>query len=171
MAEVTAKNATAFLSSRRRFLAGAGAFVAWSHLPKFARSAGRDPRLLVVILRGAIDGLAVVPPISDPDYHTLRGDLAIGAPGFEPTLPLDGFFGLNNSLAYLHKLYQAREALFVHAVATNYRERSHFDGQDVLESGAWGPKVERTGWLNRAIAVLPKGERIRPAEGLAVSTT
>ena len=157
--------------SRRVFLASAGAFIAWSQMPRFAHAAGRDPRLVVVVLRGAMDGLAVVPPVGDPDYPALRGEMAIGAPGLEPVLALDGFFGLNDALPGLHARYQAREALIVHAAATPYRERSHFDGQDVLESGMQAPNASRTGWLNRAVEALPAGETIRPASGLAVSAT
>lgn len=157
--------------TRRAVLAGAGAFVAWSQMPAIAQSEGRDPRLVVVILRGALDGLAAVPPIGDPHYAALRGDLAVGAPGREPALALDGFFGLNDAMPNLHRRYQAGEALFVHATATPYRERSHFDGQDVLESGLSAPQADRSGWLNRAIAALPVAGRIAPISGLAVSPT
>jgi uncharacterized protein (DUF1501 family) len=157
--------------SRRVFLAGAGAFIAWANLPRPAYAATRDPRFVAVILRGAMDGLAVVPPIGDRDYLGLRGDLAIGAAGAEPTLPLDGLFGLNNAMPKLHALYQAGDALIVHATATPYRERSHFDGQDVLESGLMGPGDRRTGWLNRAAAAIPTGEGVRPISGLAASPT
>jgi uncharacterized protein (DUF1501 family) len=157
--------------NRRVFLASAGAFVAWSRIPTFAKASERDPRFLVVILRGAMDGLAVVPPIGDPDYSSLRGDLAIGAPGLEPVLPLDGFFGLNDALPAFHARYLAGEALVVHAAATPYRDRSHFDGQDVLENGTAGPRAMRTGWLNRAVAALPAGEGISPIASLAASPT
>lgn len=157
--------------SRRTFLASAGALVAWSYMPQFAYAAPRDPRLVVVILRGAMDGLAVVPPVGDPDYEALRGDLAIGVPGLEAALPLDGFFGLNDAMPLLHARYQSGEALIIHAAATPYRERSHFDGQDVLESGMPAPKASRTGWLNRAVEALPRGEKVRRADGLAVGST
>jgi uncharacterized protein (DUF1501 family) len=156
--------------SRRVFLASAGALIAWAQIPRLALAAGRDPRLVVVILRGAMDGLAVVPPVGDADYRALRGDLAIGADGRESALPLDGFFGLNDALPALHARYHAGEALIVHATATPYRERSHFDGQDVLESGFAGPRASRSGWLNRAVAALPVAGSIAPT-GLAVSPT
>ncbi|MCX5493183.1 DUF1501 domain-containing protein [Kaistia dalseonensis] len=157
--------------SRRLFLAGAGAFVAWAQMPRFAFAGTRDPRFVVVILRGALDGLAVVPPIADPEYPELRGDLAIGSPGQGGTLPLGGFFALNDAMPNLHARYQKREALIVHAAASAYRDRSHFDGQDVLESGMAGPRMSRDGWLNRAADALPKGGAVRPTEGLAVSAT
>jgi len=158
--------------SRRVFLAGAGAFIAWANLPKPAYAApGREPRFVAVILRGAMDGLAVVPPVGDKDYADLRGDLAFGAAGREPALPLDGFFALNNAMPGLHALYQKGEALIVHATATPYRDRSHFDGQDVLESGLNGPGLAPTGWLNRAAGAIPAGEGVRPVSGLAASPT
>jgi uncharacterized protein (DUF1501 family) len=97
-----------------------------------------------------------VPPYADPDYARLREQLAIGAPGTtDGALPLDGHFGLNPGLSFVHEAYTAREALIFHAVATPYRERSHFDGQDVLESGLTQPHASQVGWLNRAVAGLP----------------
>ncbi|MET3896332.1 uncharacterized protein (DUF1501 family) [Devosia sp. UYZn731] len=157
--------------SRRMFLASAGAFVAWASLPRHAYAGTRDPRFITIILRGAMDGLAVVPPIGDPDYATLRGELAIGAPGQEQTLALDGFFGLNNAMPGLHAMYQAGEALIVHAAATPYRDRSHFDGQDVLESGMPGAKLSASGWMNRVAEAIPVGEGVRPVTGLAATPT
>lgn len=158
--------------SRRVFLAGAGAFVAWANLPRPAYAApGREPRFVAVILRGAMDGLAVVPPVGDKDYAALRGDLAFGAAGQEPALPLDQFFALNAAMPGLHALYLKGEALVVHASATPYRDRSHFDGQDVLESGLNGPGLAPSGWLNRAAAAIPAGEGVRPVSGLAASPT
>jgi uncharacterized protein (DUF1501 family) len=157
--------------SRRGFLAAAGSFVAWAGLPRIAKAAGRDPRFVVVILRGAMDGLAFAPPVADPDYAALRGDLAIGADGREPALRLDGFFGLNSAMPKLHARYTAGEALIVHASATSYRDRSHFDGQDVLESGLVGPGGETDGWLNRVALALPASDRVGGAAGLAASPT
>jgi uncharacterized protein (DUF1501 family) len=158
--------------SRRTFLAGAGAFVAWASLPRASYAAqGRDPRFIAVILRGAMDGLAVVPPIADPDFPALRGDLAIGTGGYGNTLPLDGFFALNDAMPLLHKHYTAGDALLIHAAATGYRDRSHFDGQDVLESGYAGPRLSRSGWLNRAAAAIPPGDGVAPIKGLAATPT
>ena len=158
--------------SRRVFLAGAGTFVAWAAMPRFAfAGVTRDPRLVVVILRGAMDGLAVVPPIGDPDYPALRGDMGIGTAGYEATLPLNDFFGLNQAMSALHGMYTDNEAAIIHAAATAYRDRSHFDGQDVLESGMTAPHASDTGWLNRVAAALPAGDKVRPANGLAASPT
>ena len=121
--------------TRRELLLGSGALFAWAYVPRLARAEGRDPRLLMIVLRGALDGLAAVAPVGDPDWIKLRGDKALRLEGKTPALPLDGFFALNPAMPNLHRLYQAGQATIVHAVATPYRERSHFDGQDVLESG------------------------------------
>src|SRR5437868_11680285 len=143
-------------STRRELLGGAGVLFAWPFLPKLARAEGRDPRLLAIVLRGALDGLAAVAPVHDPDWAPLRGDKGLG--GATPGLPLDSFFALNPAMPNMHRLYQAKAVTFVHAVATPYRERSHFDGQDVLESGYAVPGTADTGWLNRALlAVQPEG--------------
>src|SRR6202043_4176836 len=142
------------LPSRREALIGAGALFAWTQMPKLARAEGRDPRLLVIVLRGALDGLGAVAPVGDPDWIGLRGDRALVLDGKTPALPLDGFFALNPAMPNFHRLYQAGQAMVVHAVATPYRERSHFDGQDVLESGFGGPSTTDTGWLNRALSAL-----------------
>jgi uncharacterized protein (DUF1501 family) len=140
--------------TRRALLLGSGALFAWAGLPHLARAEGRDPRFLAIVLRGGLDGLAVVAPIGDPDWRTLRGDKALTLDGPSPALPLGDFFALNPAMPSLHRLYRAGQALFVHAVATPYRERSHFDGQDVLESGFGGPGAADTGWLNRAVSAL-----------------
>lgn len=124
----------------------------------FAAPAVGDARFVFIILRGALDGLSAVPPYGDPDYARLREQLAIGAPGTaDGALALDAHFGLNPGLSFVHESYGAGEALIVHAVATPYRERSHFDGQDVLESGLARPHASQVGWLNRAVSGLPAG--------------
>ncbi len=148
--------------SRRQLLLASGVLFAWAHLPKAARAEGRDPRLLTIILRGALDGLAAVAPVGDPDWTRLRGDKALVLGGPVPALPLDGFFALNPAMPNLHRLYRAGHATIVHATATPYRERSHFDGQDVLESGLARPGVNDTGWLNRALAALEPAGRADP---------
>ncbi len=121
-----------------------------------ARSDTRQARFVLVIMRGALDGLATVPPYGDRDYAGLRGDLALRAPG-EPhgALPLNGFFGLHPALTFLQQCYAARELAVFHALASPYRERSHFDGQDVLENGSPRAHALQTGWLNRALARVP----------------
>lgn len=143
--------------TRRALVLGSGALFAWACVPRIARAEGRDPRLLAIVLRGALDGLAVVAPVGDPDWRKLRGDKALTLDGQSAALPLDDFFALNPAMPNLHRLYRAGQALCVHAVATPYRERSHFDGQDVLESGFPGPGATETGWLNRALSALASG--------------
>jgi uncharacterized protein (DUF1501 family) len=149
------------LTTRRELLLGSGALFAWTCVPVRARAEGCDPRFLTIVLRGALDGLAVVAPVGDPDWVKLRGDNALRVDGQTPALPLDGFFALNPAMPNFHRLYQAGQAAIVHAVATPYRERSHFDGQDVLESGQPKPGAADTGWLNRAAAsVQPDGREV-----------
>ena len=125
--------------SRRDLLLASGMLFAWVHLPKLARAEGRDPRFLTIVLRGALDGLAAVAPVGDPDWVSLRGGNALTLDGKIPALKLDDFFALNPAMPNLHRMFKANEAIVVHAAATPYRERSHFDGQDVLESGVEKP--------------------------------
>jgi uncharacterized protein (DUF1501 family) len=161
---------TPLITSRRALLLGGGSFAAWAYLPKFARAAdGRDPRLIVVILRGALDGLATVAPVGDPDYAGLHGSIALAADGPHAATVLDSFFALHPSMPELARMYKEKQAAIVHAVSTPYRDRSHFDGQDVLESGLAGPGRVQSGWLNRALEALPKGERV--GSGLAIGAT
>ena len=145
--------------SRRRFLeaslfAGASSVIA-SRLA-FA-SADTDSRFVFVLLRGALDGLSAVPPIGDPNYAGLRGQIALTKSGSEAALPLNDTFGLHPALRFLHASYTSKELAVLHAVASPYRERSHFDGQNVLESGGTRPHDTQSGWINRAIGVLPAG--------------
>ncbi len=156
-------------SPTRRALLGTGAgLFAWAFAPRFAHAAGgRDMRLVTIILRGALDGLSAVAPIGDPDYAGLHGSLALSLGGDHPALPLDGFFALNPAMPVFARLFAAKQAAVVHAIATGYRERSHFDGQEVLESGQPVPGLTQSGWLNRALLALPRGERVSQ-QGLAV---
>src|SRR5437764_14323760 len=148
-------------STRRELLGGAGALFAWPFLPKIARAEGRDPRMLAIILRGALDGLAAVAPVGDPDWVKLRGDKALVLDGKTPALPLDSFFALNPAMPNFYRMYKFGEASIVRAAATPYRERSHFDGQDVLESGLPKPGRADSGWLNRALGGLAAETRVR----------
>src|SRR5271163_4662941 len=149
-------------SSRRELLLASGTLFAWAHMPKLAYAEGRDPRFLAIILRGALDGLATVAPVGDPDWAALRGDSALTLDGKVPPLKLDNFFALNPAMPNLQHMFQANEAIVVHACATPYRERSHFDGQDLLESGLPKPAPSESGWLNRMLASLAPGGRIDP---------
>src|ERR1043166_3812256 len=159
---------TVHTPTRRELLLGSGALFAWAYLPKLALAEGRDPRLLVIILRGALDGLAAVPPAGDPDWVGLRGDNALTLDGKTPALALDGMFALNPAMPNLHRLYKSGAATIVHAAATPYRERSHFDGQDVLESGLAKPGAAASGWLNRAFGAIEPAARIDLKGALAV---
>jgi uncharacterized protein (DUF1501 family) len=155
-------------ATRRELLLASGTLFAWAYLPKVARAEGRDPRLLVIVLRGALDGLAAVAPVGDPDWVALRGDKALTLDGKPPALPLDSFFALNPAMPNLHRLYKSGAATIVHATATSYRERSHFDGQDVLESGLGKPGAADTGWLNRALASLQPAGRAGARDAFAI---
>ncbi len=140
---------------RRRFLkhlalfAGSAALInvpriLWASIPT-------ERRLLVIIQRGAMDGLGAVPPIGDPDYHQARGSLAFNDKGI---LPLNGFFAMNAALPSFQKLYTEKELIILHATATPYRERSHFEAQDLLENGTTKPHGLNTGWLGRTVDSL-----------------
>src|SRR5271168_3078570 len=148
--------------TRRHLLLASGTLFACAHLPKIAHAEGRDPRLLTIVMRGALDGLATVAPVGDPDWVALRGDNALTLSGKTPALRLDDTFALNPAMPNLHRMFQARQAIVVHACATPYRERSHFDGQDLLESGLPKPGVGDSGWLNRALAGLAPSGRVNP---------
>jgi len=138
------------MASRRRFLKGLAAGGLLAVAPVGARlgfaSAPTDRRLVVILLRGGLDGLAAVVPVGDPDYGAARGGLALRSVG--PAL--DDLFALHPALAPLSPLVEAGELRAAHAVATAYRDRSHFDAQNLLESGAARPYVLADGWLGRA---------------------
>ena len=151
--------------SRRELLLTSGTLFAWAHMPRLAYAEGRDPRFLAIILRGALDGLATVAPVGDPDWVNLRGEEALTLGGKTPALKLDDFFALNPAMPNLHRMFQGGEAIVVHACATPYRERSHFDGQDLLESGLPKAGPSDTGWLNRALSALQAGGRVDPKGG------
>lgn len=125
-----------------------------------------DPRFVVVLMRGALDGMAAVTPYGDPGLIALRPSLILPDPGREGgLLDMGGYFGLHPALAGMHALYRQGQMLPVHAVAAPYRTRSHFDAQDYLESGA--DHRLTSGWLNRAVSSLP-GHSPRP-EGLGLA--
>lgn len=153
--------------NRRHLLTGATGAAALS-FPVFAfgQAQATDKRLLVVILRGGMDGLSALAPVGDPSYAGARGRLALPRGGDNAALALDSTFALNAKLPKMHALYGAGELLPIHACATGYRERSHFDAQNVLESGAAAPFARTEGWLNKALGALPNS---RPEMGMALS--
>lgn len=145
---------------RRTFLAATATLPLVSRFACARAASVPGARFVFILLRGALDGLAAVPPHGDPAYAGLRRELAIPPPGAASGgLRLDATFALHPGCGFLHECWGARELLIAHAVATPYRERSHFDGQDVLENGGARPHALATGWLNRALAALPAGAR------------
>ncbi|HEX6999332.1 MAG TPA: DUF1501 domain-containing protein [Gammaproteobacteria bacterium] len=154
---------------RRELLLGAARLTLLAPCWRLALAAApTDARFVLVILRGGLDGLAAVPPYGEPRYRALRGPLALDAPGGDgAALKLDGLFALHPSLATMHRLYGAGELAIAPAVATPYRERSHFDAQDVLEGGGAAPRQHGDGWLNRALAALAAAGAERDAVALA----
>lgn len=137
-----------------RLLGAAGAFLP-AQMVLAAPSAPEDPagpRLVVVMLRGALDGLAAVPARGDPAWTALRTD----EDAVNPALALDTTFSMHPALANLHRWYSQKDLLVVHATASPYRERSHFDAQQLLESGGERPFVLSTGWLGRALQASGK---------------
>jgi uncharacterized protein (DUF1501 family) len=158
------------MTTRRSVLAGGATLTLLAPFARLRAAANRDSRFVLVILRGGLDGLAAVPPYAEPAYAQLRGSLALAKPGTQDgALDLDGTFGLHPSLTNLHSMYRAREALVLHAAATPYRERSHFDAQNVLEAGGTAPNSGDGGWLNRALAALDSAGDAREAVALADS--
>lgn len=155
--------------SRRHLLRATLAGAALSPFSPLARLAFAAPaaasadanRMVVVILRGGMDGLWAVPPVGDPDLMAARGALAQYA---TPPLALDRLFALHPSLPRLHEMWGRKELVVLHAAGLPYRDRSHFDAQQVLESGGEKPYQLRTGWLGRALAA--GGDR-----GVAMNTT
>ena len=150
------------LPTRRELLLGSGVLFAWSQMPRLARAEGRDPRLLVIVLRGALDGLAAVAPVGDPDWV---GCAATGRWCWTARRRRCRSIPSSRSIRRCRICIgstRAGKAAIVHAAATPYRERSHFDGQDVLESGFAKPGATDTGWLNRALLALESGGRVDP---------
>ena len=141
---------------------GAAALTAAAPRFSFAATPG-DRRFIVIVMRGALDGLAAVPPHGDPDYLRARGALALPK---DAILNLDGSYGLNAKLPTFKALYDQKQLAIVHAVASPYRERSHFDGQNVIETGTARVMPTSDGWLNRALG--PAGVT-DPKRALAVA--
>lgn len=124
-------------------------------------------KLVVVMLRGAVDGMNVVAPVADPNYARLRPTIGLARPGQEGgALDLDGYFGLHPALAPLLPLWQRKKLAFVHASGSPDATRSHFDAQDYMESATPGLKSTPDGWMNRLVTVLP-GEST-PSRALSV---
>jgi len=168
---------------RRHFLhVAAAAGFGWTAVGRTALAAAgaplpADKRLVVVFLRGAVDGLSIVVPHGEDAYYAQRSSIALARPGQDGgVLDLDGHFGLNPNLAPLMPLWQARKLAFVQAAGSPDPTRSHFDAQDYMESGTPGRKSTPDGWLNRLLGVeppvaLPAGARAGVTRGLSVGAT
>lgn len=154
--------------TRRGVLAAAAGFgLSMQLMAVPALAADRDlarRKMIVVICRGGMDGLSVAPPVGDSEYQGLRGSLALN----DTALPLDGTFALHPQLTAVHAMAKAGEARIVPAVATPDRARSHFEAQDVLETGAGGVYSAASGWLNRAVETLSAHRRV---DALSVGAT
>ena len=141
---------------RRTVLLGLSATMTLGHSSLALAQASKRKRFVVIILRGAMDGLATIAPYGDPNLHKWRAFLTMPEPQ-KPNglLDLGGFWGLHPSMPHLHALYRAGEALPVQAIAGPTRSRSHFEAQDLLECGA--EQRITSGWLNRLASILPTG--------------
>jgi uncharacterized protein (DUF1501 family) len=161
-------NAMMTALNRRTLLAGSLALGATSlTLPRMAFAQGAGTRnLLFVLLRGAADGMAMLAPVGDPGFAALRGATL---PDYEGAARLGSFFAVHPALVEIGKAATAGEALFVHAAATAYRERSHFDAQNLLETGGTAPYAVRDGWLNRLAGLMNEQARGGPVRALAIA--
>jgi uncharacterized protein (DUF1501 family) len=131
---------------------------------------GGTQRLIVVFLRGAVDGLNVVVPYAEKDYYSMRPTIAIARPGQnDGALDLDGHFGLHPALAPVLPLWKERSLAFIHASGSPDETRSHFDGQAYMENGTPGDRITSDGWLNRLLQQLPGPQS--PTEAVNFGTT
>lgn len=153
------------INRRNLVLTGAAGALSLGFAPRlaFARAAS-DRRFVFIIQRGAADGLGTLAPVGDPAFAAQRGVLA---QDFADAAKLDAMFALHPNLKNVAQMYAAKEALFVHAVASPYRDRSHFDAQNVLETGGTAAYQLKDGWMNRLLSVLPDDER----KGIAIAAT
>ena len=164
----------ALMMGRRQFIravtigaSGTVVFGAHAWAARGSSASGNRARLIVVFLRGAVDGLNVVVPYDDPNYYEYRPSIAIPRAGEGAALDLDGTFGLNPALASLMPAWQDGTLAFVHSCGSPDPTRSHFDAQDYIESGTPGIKTTVDGWMNRTLAALPGPHQ--PTEALSLS--
>jgi uncharacterized protein (DUF1501 family) len=154
--------------NRRTLLASSLVAASGLALPRMAFAQGAGTRkLLFVLLRGAADGMAMLAPVGDPGFAALR---AASLPDYEGAARIDSFFAIHPALADIGKAAAAGEALFVHATATAYRDRSHFDGQNLLETGGTAPYAVKDGWLNRLAGLMnARAGTAPPVRALAIA--
>lgn len=153
------------LDRRTLLVRGGLTALAMGLAPRMAFAAApTDKRFVFIIQRGAADGLHTLAPVGDPAFQSVRAQFA---PDFASAPKLDATFALHPALVQSAALYNSGEALFAHAVASPYRDRSHFDGQNVLETGGAGAYRLKDGWMNRMLGLLPAGD----AKAIAVAAT
>lgn len=120
------------------------------------KGTGTQRKLIVVMLRGAVDGMNVVAPVGDPNYPRLRPRIGLATPGSDGgALDLDGYFALHPALSPLLPLWREKKLAFVHSSGSPDGTRSHFDAQDYMESATPGRKNTPDGWMNRVVMTLP----------------
>lgn len=154
--------------NRRTLLASSLVAASGLALPRMAFAQATGTRnLLFVLLRGAADGMAMLAPVGDPGFAALRGATL---PDYDSAAQIGGFFAVHPALAEIGKAATAGEALFVHATATAYRERSHFDAQNLLETGGTTPYATKDGWLNRLAGLVnERAGAASPVRALAIA--
>lgn len=155
---------------RRTMLTGALALSASGlAMPRMAIAQTTGSKnLLLVVLRGAVDGMAMLAPLGDPDFARLRS-AALG--DYDGARKADSFFAIHPAFDQVGQAYAQGDALFIHAAATAYRDRSHFDGQNLLETGGTAPYAERDGWLNRLVGMMAETDGSNPPKALAIAPT
>ena len=144
--------------SRRSFLSGITTSLALAGYPLVGQ-AGPSGKIAVILLEGGMDGIAAVPPVGDPDLVSQRETLISSTP-----IVLDGFFAMHPSMPLFADLFKKKQASIVHATSIPYVNRSHFEGQNVMESGNKVPFSDASGWLGRALETA-----LMPGEALALT--
>jgi len=138
----------------------------------WAYSNGKDDdstkKLIVILLRGGMDGLNVIAPYGDSQYQIIRPTIALHKSASGGLIDLDSYFGMHPALMPLYPLFQEKSLAFVHACGSPDPTRSHFDAQDYMESGVPGKKSASTGWLNRLVAQLPS--KHSPVQAIAIGS-
>lgn len=149
---------------RRGLLAAFGASALLTLFPRIAAAGANDTRFLLVLLRGGLDGLHLLPPYADPAYAALRRDGAVAEP-----IRIDALFGLHPAMPRSAGLYRDGHLLPWVAVAPPYRQRSHFDAQDCLENGTAAPGGARDGWLGRCVRAMPGAQALAVAAAMPLA--
>jgi uncharacterized protein (DUF1501 family) len=162
---------------RRDFMGLSAGFFAWAFAPRLAEaSTGQQPRLLIVLLPGGMDGLHVAVPVDDPAYAAARGAMALDTsrmlPLFQAGQQPGGRFMLSESMPKFHSMFQSNQASLVHAIAPPLRNRSHFDCMYNMQAGLPGdkPRSVTSGWLNRLMGVLPSSNPVKVGGALQVGS-